>query len=459
LILISFFAGLFAQNFPIDLKSLFKQNSKTLSPLKGATELQDTLRQISKERTSAAVFVSATLELEPEVAKYYGVPTELTVTGSGFIISTEGYVLTNHHVIDGATSITIVLSSGEEFYAGVVGSDAKTDIALLRFQTNGKTIPTLPLGNSDDVKVGDIVVAIGNPWGLSGSMTMGIVSATGRTSPLLEEDAILKSYIQSDVAINNGNSGGPLLNLKGEVIGINSALLSAGGGWDGISFSIPINIAKRIIEDIADDGKIQRGYLGVLFKPLDKDLAEYYGIKQNEGVLVVEVIKGSPAEKGGIKEGDIILEYNNEAIVNSERLVNQVLATPIGKEVNVTVLRDGKKITLKVKIEVKPEETDKKEDVLINNFGTTKWLGMELGNYEQFMDKIIYDGDGLVVVSVDENSNAYKKGISTGDIIVSINSELIKDLSQLKNYQDTKGKVFILKVYRNGKYDIIAIKG
>lgn len=453
-------AGLFAQDYPISLGSIFKSDAKKINPKKGAEELQESMRKIAEERTPGVVHIMATIELDPIVAEYYGLPIENEVSGTGFIISTEGYVITNYHVVQEAVDIIVKLWNGEKFYAGLIGADPKTDIALLRFQTNGRKVSTLPLGDSDELKVGDLVFAIGNPWGLSGSMTMGIVSATGRTEQLIEEEAILKNYIQSDVSINQGNSGGPLLNLKGEVVAINSALLTAGGGWDGISFSIPINVVKRIIKDLADDGIVERGYLGVVFKSLDKDLAEYFGIDSNKGVIVIEVIEDSPADKAGIEVGDVILEYNGEEINTLNELLNQVLATPIDEEVPVTVLREGEgEKELNVTIKKKPKNINKKEEVTINNFGTAFWLGMELGNYEQFSNKIIFDGDGLVVVNVDPDSSAYAKGIMPGDIIVSINDEAIMDLQQLDEYADTNDEVFMLKVYRNGRYDIIAVRG
>ncbi len=457
---ISLLAGLFAQDFPISLGEIFKSNANKISPKKGAEDLQISMRKIAKERTPAVVHIKVTIELDPAVAEYYGLPVENEVSGTGFIVSTEGYVITNYHVVQEAVSIVVKMWNGEEFYAGLIGADPKTDIALLRFQTNGRKVATLPLGDSDDLKVGDLVFAIGNPWGLSGSMTMGIVSATGRTDQLIEEEAILKNYIQSDVAINQGNSGGPLLNLKGEVVAMNSALLTAGGGWDGVSFSIPINVVKRIIKDLADDGIVERGYLGVVFKALDKDLAEYFGIDSNMGVIVIEVIEDSPADKGGIEVGDVILEYNDEEINTLNKLLNQVLATPIDEEIPVKVLREGEgEKILKVIIKKKPKDINKKKELTVNNFGTAVWLGMELGNYEQFSDKIIFDGDGLVVVNINERSNAYGKGIMPGDIIVSVNDEPIMDLQQLDEYAETEGKLFMLKIYRNGRYDIVAVRG
>lgn len=457
--LLSVFIQLFAQSFPIELKSIFHSEATKIKPEKGAVDLQTTLRKISKERTPGVVHVGAVIELDPYVAEYYGLPVENTVTGSGFIISENGYVITNQHVITGAKEVIITLWNGEEYYAGIVGADEKTDVALLKMQTGGDDIPTLPLADSDDIRVGDVVIAIGNPWGLSGSMTMGIISATGRTDRTIEETAILKNYIQSDVAINQGNSGGPLLNLKGEVIAVNSALITSGGGWDGVSFSIPINVVKRIIENIADDGIVQRGYLGVTFKALDKDLAEYYDLDMNEGAIVVEIIEESPADKGGIEPGDVILEYNGEKIVSLDQLVNLVLATPIGEKVPVIVLRDGKEKKVYITIEERPEDLGLDDKVEVSNFGTTLWLGMELGNYEAFADNIVYDGDGLVVVDISESSHAYQKGIMPGDIIVSINDKDITDILQLEEYQDTEGQLFKLKVYRNGRFDIIAVRG
>lgn len=465
LLVISFFAlfflaNLFSQNFPIDLSSLFKSNAKKLIPTKSAVGFQETLREIAKERTPAVVNIKGIIELDPKVANYYNLPIEYPVTGTGFIISTDGYIITNEHVIKDTKTIIITLSDRTEYYAGVIGVDEKTDVALLKIRPENDSLPTIPLGNSDEIMIGDIVIAIGNPWGLSGSMSMGIVSATGRTDQVIEESAILKNYIQTDVAINQGNSGGPLLNLKGEVVAVNSALITTSGGWEGVTFSIPINVVKRIVKDIADDGKVEWGYLGVVYRLLDDDMASYFNLDGNQGVLIEDVIENSPADEAGIKIGDIILEFNGEPINTLEELLNQVLATPINKKVPVKIFRNGKELTLYVIIKKKPEDYGKVSKLEISDAGTVFWLSMELGNYEMYADLIPYDGDGLVVVSIDKNSYAYEKGILPGDVIVSINSKTIEDIMDLEQFIDIeKGIPVLLRIFREGKYFYIAVKG
>ncbi len=267
--------------------------------------------------------------------------------GSGFIIDKQGYIVTNNHVIDQAAKIKVILKSGEEFDAQVIGRDPNTDLALIRIKS-GKDLPVVNLGSSEDMKVGQWIIAIGSPFGLEHTVTSGIVSAKGRVIGSGPYD----DFIQTDASINPGNSGGPMINMNGEVVGINTAIIAGG---QGIGFAIPMDMAKGIIDQLKNNGSVTRGWLGVGIRDLSDEIAEYYGVKDKEGTLVIEVYPGDPAEKAGIRPQDIIIEVDGEKVASSRDLTGVIAGANIGKTVNVKVLRDGKEETFKVKIRKKQD--------------------------------------------------------------------------------------------------------
>lgn len=269
--------------------------------------------------------------------------------GSGFIIDAAGHIITNNHVVAGAEEIRVKLADGRELPVQVVGRDSKTDIALLKMAASVKELQTLPLGDSDDVKVGEWVIAIGNPFGLALTVTQGIVSATGRVIGAGPYD----DFIQTDAAINPGNSGGPLINLKGEVIGINTAIVAAG---QGIGFAVPSNMARAVVAQLMQKGKVVRGWIGVSTQTVTPDLAPSFGLKEPKGALVSEVATGSPAAAAGMKRGDVVIAFNGKEIKNVLDLPKAVAETPIGKVVPVRVIRDKKEMTLRVKVEELKEQ-------------------------------------------------------------------------------------------------------
>jgi serine protease Do len=264
--------------------------------------------------------------------------------GSGFVIDKEGFILTNNHVIEKAQSIKVKLSDEKEYDAEVVGKDAKTDIALIKINAK-HDLPIANLGDSDKLEVGDWVMAVGNPFGLEHTVTAGIVSAKGRVIGAGPYD----DFIQTDASINPGNSGGPLFNLKGEVVGINTAIISGG---QGIGFAIPINIAKDMLSQLKSKGKVVRGWLGVIIQRVTPDIAKSFGLKESEGALVSDIMEQSPAEKAGIKTGDVIISYNGKKIKDMDTLPRLVGSTEIGKKVKVGIIRDGKQIETEVVIEI-----------------------------------------------------------------------------------------------------------
>ena len=347
--------------------------------------------------------------------------------GSGFIIDREGHILTNNHVIEGASEIRVRLSTDKEFPADLIGRDPKTDLALIKIKS-WKDLPVVALGDSDKLEIGEWVMAIGNPFGLAQTVTVGIVSAKGRVIGSGPYD----DFIQTDASINPGNSGGPLFNLKGEVVGINTAIVATG---QGIGFAIPINVAKEILPQLQKKGKVTRGGIGVYVQKLTPDLAKSFNLDQSKGALVADVIPGSAAEAGGIRRGDIIVKFNGKDIDEMNELPRLVASTPVGKEVAVVILREGKPLTLKLKVgelqeEAQPSPAEK-----------TKFeLGMSVQEITPEMARQLRMGElgGVVVTQVEPGSAADEAGIQRGDVIREINGQAIRKSS---DYQAAMAKI------------------
>ena len=340
--------------------------------------------------------------------------------GSGFILDRKGHIVTNNHVIDGAEKIKVKLASGKEFDAKVIGRDPKTDLALIKIDSSDDLNP-LPLGDSDSLRVGTWVVAIGSPFGLEQTVTAGIVSAKGRVIGAGPYD----DFIQTDASINPGNSGGPLFNLKGEVIGINTAMMSRGGGNDGIGFAIPINLARGVIEQLKNGGKVTRGWLGVGIQELTPELAEYYSVKDQKGVLVTQVFKGDPADKGGIKPGDVIVDVNGKKVSSSRELSRTIADSPVDKEAAITILRDGDEKTIHVKLTTR---NDSDAPVKLTS-ESSKGLGLQLEELAPETARhmgLPEDEKGLVVNTVDPGGKGASAGIQQGDLIKEINRKSIR---------------------------------
>ena len=359
-------------------------------------------------------------------------PRRATALGSGFIIDAAGLVVTNNHVIADADEITVILHDGTATKAEVVGRDTKADLALLRIKPTVK-LQAVPFGNSDEMRVGDWVVAIGNPYGLGGTVTAGIVSARSRDINAGPYD----DFIQTDAAINKGNSGGPLFNLKGEVIGINTAIFSQSGGSIGIGFSIPSNLAKPVIADLQKYGKTRRGWLGVRIQSVTDEIAENLGLKDQHGALVASVSPNGPAAKAGIKAGDVISRFDGKEINEMRRLPRMVAETPINKEVDVELWRDGKKVQLRA---VVGELTDAAEAELTKTTekaetkketGQTKVssVGLAVSAITPALKErfdLPADAKGVVVTDVTASGVAAEKGIRPGDLIVEVAQETVK---------------------------------
>ncbi len=345
-------------------------------------------------------------------------PRQATSLGSGFVISSDGLIVTNNHVIDGADEITVIFHDNTQLDAKVVGKDKKTDLALLKVKPK-KSLPFVKFGNSDRSKVGDWVVAIGNPFGLGGTVTAGIISARARNINAGPYD----DFIQTDASINRGNSGGPMFNLKGEVVGINTAIYSPSGGSVGIGFAIPANLAKPIIDQLNEFGRARRGWLGVRIQTVTEEIAESLGMKDLKGALVANVTPDGPAEKYGIKVGDVITDFDLRPITDMRELPRAVAETKVGKAVKVKILRQGKEKTILITLGEFPEN----DGVVASNSSSTSEvdkpstvLGLELAKINSALRKkfkIEESVDGVIVVTVKEDSLAGQQGLLPGDII------------------------------------------
>jgi serine protease Do len=378
--------------------------------------------------------------------------------GSGFIIDKEGFILTNNHVIDGADEIVVLIEEGgngeKEYDAKLIGADSKTDIALIKLilkDGDKKNFPAVSLGNSDKLEVGEWVVAIGNPFGLSHTVTVGVVSAKERNIGSGPYD----EFIQTDASINPGNSGGPLMNIKGEVIGINTAIISGNtGGNVGIGFAIPINIAKEILGDLKEKGTVTRGWLGVMIQKITPDLAESFNLDRTEGALVGDVIPDSPAEKAGIKRGDVIIKFDKEEVRAMESLPKIVGSTTPGKTVKVEIIRDGKKKVLDVTIAVLKDEEVK--------VAALDPIGIQVQDITpDIAQSLNLEGvEGVLVSDVTPGEPGGESGLKRGDIISEVNRNKVKNTDEYNRIASKlkHGDTALMLVKRGGTTIYIAVK-
>jgi len=395
-------------------------------------------------------------------------PRRATSLGSGFIIDPSGYIVTNNHVIEGADQVTVRLHDDSELEAKIIGVDAKTDLALLKVEPKSP-LPAVKWGDSDKTRIGDWVLAIGNPFGLGGSVTAGIVSARQRDINAGPYD----DFIQTDASINRGNSGGPMFDMDGGVIGINTAIFSPSGGSVGIGFAIPSNLARTVIEQLRDYGHARRGWLGVRIQSVSPELAEGLRLPSPKGALVANVTTGGPAEAAGIRQGDVILSFNGHAIDEMRKLPRVVAETPIDQEVQIVVWRQGEEKTLSVKVGELHEETEQasaeppasKDTTAPANSGKIDLLGLVVteltaGLRDQY--KLEPDVAGVVVTAVDPNGAAAEKGLQEGDVIIEVDQKAVKVPNDVKKrVDDAKSngyRVVTLLVYRGGDFQWVAVR-
>ena len=380
---------------------------------------------------------------QPEDRKVQG-------AGSGVIISADGYILTNSHVVEGAKEVIVTLADKQEYRAQIVGLDPKTDLAVLKIEPKG-SVPAATMGDSDQLQVGDWVLAIGNPFGLSHTVTSGIVSAKGRVIGAGPYD----NFIQTDASINPGNSGGPLYNMKGEVVGINTAIIPQG---QGIGFAIPIDTAIPLIPQLVAKGEVTRGYLGVNIQSITPELAKALNLKESRGALVADVTEKSPAEKAGIQRGDVIVSYNTKDISEARDLSALVAQTQVGQDTPVAVLRNGTRHDFVVKIGKLPSE--KAEEAQAGQPATGSWGLMLQDLTPQMADRLgVKDGQGVAVVGVQDETPAAKAGIQEGDIILEVNRHTIHSVKEAKETiaKSDKQDALLLLVQRSGASVYIAL--
>lgn len=366
--------------------------------------------------------------------------------GSGFIISKDGLIVTNNHVVDGAKEVTVTLANKEEYAAKVVGRDPKTDIALLKIQPKG-TVSVAALGDSDQMRVGDWVVAIGNPFGLSNTVTAGIVSAKGRVIGAGPYD----DFIQTDASINPGNSGGPLFNMQGEVVGINTAIIANGRG---IGFAVPVNLAKSLLPQLEAKGEVARGYLGVTVQAITPELAKSLNLKDQKGALVADLTKGSPADVAGIKQGDVITGFDGKEIAQVHNLPPLVAAAPIGKEIPVTILRNGAGQTVTVKVGKMPGERAEASgsDEQAQSQTQSKW-GLALRDVDARTAQRLgaNPGEGVLVAAVQPGSAADQAGLQSGDVILEVNRKKVNSVKEVQaEAQKDPNAHTLLVLFRRG---------
>ena len=385
--------------------------------------------------------------------------------GSGVIIDPAGIILTNNHVVRDAGKILVRLHDGREFEAKEVKRDPKTDLAIVRIEA--KNLQAAPLGDSDKVRVGDWVLALGQPFGLEGTVTAGIISAKGRGLGIAPRE----NFLQTDAAINPGNSGGPLVNLNGEVVGINTAITTRSGGYQGVGFAVPINLAKWVVQQLIQKGKVQRAYLGVAIQPLNPQLAEQFGLKVQEGVVVTEVFPNTPGEAAGLKPGDVIIEFAGQKVAKPAELQDVVERSPLNSQQTITVLRDGKPVALQVTVREQPEDYGLSrgrgripgEDS--HQGGPVEDLGIDL---EPLTPEVARQlgldfNEGLVITHVRPGSVADLAGLESGEVIVQVNRATVKTLDEFRKALEKspleKGVLLLVRTARGSRFVVLKSSG
>ncbi|MBT6180447.1 MAG: Do family serine endopeptidase [Halieaceae bacterium] len=434
------FATIVEETSPAVVKIIAQAKAPSVADREQLEELEqlpDALRRFFQDR-------------EPQMPRAGG-------TGSGFIISKEGYIVTNHHVVAQADEVIVRLSDRREFDATVIGTDQRSDLALL--QVDATDLPFLQLGKSSELRVGEWVLAIGSPFGLDYSVTAGIVSAKGRSLPT-ERGENYVPFIQTDVAINPGNSGGPLFNLQGEVVGVNSQIFTRSGGSIGLSFAIPSKVVRNIIEQLKVNGEVVRGWLGVSIQNVDRTLAESFDLDRPRGALVAQVGKDSPAERAGIESGDIIVEVGGEQIEVSADLPHVIGLIAPGSKVPVSVIREGKERSIRVEIGALEANEVPRVAAKASEPGTLQALGMVVRELQETDENPSGLRGGVLVTKVDDESAADESGVRAGDILTRVGRTPISRLADMESAieQIKPGDSLSLRLIRQGSPQFIGIK-
>ncbi|MFD1259587.1 DegQ family serine endoprotease [Entomomonas asaccharolytica] len=376
--------------------------------------------------------------------------------GSGFIISNDGYILTNNHVVNGADEIIVRLSDRRELKATLVGADSRTDVALLKVEANN--LPVVKMGKSEALKVGEWVMAIGSPFGFDHSVTVGVVSAKGRS---LGTESNYVPFIQTDVAINPGNSGGPLFNLNGEVVGINSQIFTRSGGFMGLSFAIPVDVAINVADQLKTSGKVQRAWLGVIIQEVSRDLAESFGLAKPAGALVVDVLPDGPAAKSGLQVGDVVLSVNDQAINRSADLPHIVGMLNAGQKANLQVVREGSHKNISIVTETLPDDKNVVSTGRVeSNNGKANLMGLVVDDLTAEQKQRLAVEQGVIIRTVQRGGLAQQMGLRTNDVITHLNNQPVKSANEFKQLIDKlpKDKTSAMRILRNGFSTYITFK-
>ena len=406
------------------------------------------------------------MEIPEPFRRFFGIPDmpeqapkremKRTSLGSGVIVTGDGYILTNNHVVEDADEIHVTLTNFEEYKATIVGRDPKSDVALIKIEPKAD-LPYVTFGDSDKLRVGEWVLAIGNPFGLQKTVTAGIVSAKGRSI----NNESYGNFIQTDASINPGNSGGPLFNLNGEMVGVNTAIFSRSGGNIGIGFAIPVNMAKNVFAQLKEHGKVTRGWLGVMIQQVTPDLAQNFGLDRPIGALVGQVVADSPAEKAGLKAGDVIIEYNGKEVSQMSMLPAMVANTNVGEKAKLVLIRDGKKQNITVEI---GKLEDEEPVVAGTETGTSKKLGITVQELTPKLAESLgmEETQGLIITDINAGSAAAEAGIQRGDIILEINREKVESVAQYKKAlqaaQEKKTILLLIKRDQHTRFVVVDLK-
>ena len=377
--------------------------------------------------------------------------------GSGVIVSADGYIVTNAHVVEKADEIKVLLSDKREFTGKVVGSDPKSDVAVIKI--NGKDLPTLVWGDSEKIEIGEYALAIGNPFGLNSTITLGIISAVGRANMGIEQ---YENFIQTDAAINPGNSGGALVNTRGELIGINTAIFSRTGGNMGIGFAIPSNMAKNVMDSLIKTGKVVRGYLGVSIQDVNPKIAKQFGLDKAQGALVGDVVSDSPADQAGIKSGDVIVRFDGKAVENSTMLRHRAAETAVGKNVEVELVRDKQPLKLNLKVVEQPKDMTASSGSVKGEGKSTTLAGLEVRDITSEAARQLNlprGTKGVLVSQVEVGSAAEEAGVQAGDVIIELNRKPVRNIEDFQRLSKSIGKndSSLLLIVRQGSRLFIAI--
>jgi len=378
-------------------------------------------------------------------------PRKETARGTGFLVSADGYIMTNNHLVEGASKVSVTLHNGQILSAKVIGTDPKTDLAIVKIEGSG--FPFLTFGDSDSLEVGEWAIAVGNPFGLQATVTVGVVSAKGRSNLQIAD---FEDFIQTDAAINPGNSGGPLLCATGQVIGVNTAIATASGGYMGIGFAIPSKIASHIMQQLVKDGVVTRGFLGVTLQPVNQDLASFYKLEGNQGALIADVVKGSPADTAGLKQEDVILSYNGQKVENLNSFRTAVSLMSPGTTLNLVIKRDGQTKNISVTIGTMPTES-------IGPNSPWQKLGLKVQNLTPEIAQQLGLRDlkaGVVITDVESGSPAAIAGLRPGSLIVAVNRKKIDSLEEFQTaiLEATKEGKVLLKIVQGDIVRFVALQ-